>query len=393
MKRNSLIIICVFVLFLLVVSCTLNTIGSVGSSYANSEGFGASETGSVPGSSSGSENTSSEIFASSQPESAGSSPAQSSAPGSSVSGQTAVQTSSAKTQTTAPVQNNDPQPQPSAWPASGAVPSPVSVPSLDGQNVAENESALIDLSYTSYGFVKAHLKAPIDNRIKMMIEHNGTPYYYDLRNDGGTEIYPLQFGNGTYTISVMLGVGNNQYSYLLTATAEVGLVRSDIPFLVPSQRVNYTSGSNCAALARQLVSGKTNNYERISAVLSYVAQHISYNTALAANPPNGYVPNPDAVLSSGKGICYDYAAVSAAMLRSLGYPTKLITGYVNNGATYHAWNEVYLSGQGWVKVMSVTLNTSSWSRIDVTFISTTNSPEDIAAYIGNGSNYVNRYIY
>jgi hypothetical protein len=361
--------------------------------YANSEFPGSSEAASLSDSSSGSD-ASSTVPDSSQAESGVSSAAaESSAPSNSAAGQTDAHTSSAKTQTTTPVQNNDPQPQQSEWPSSGGVPSPVSVPNLDGQNVAENESALIDLSYTSYGFVKAHLKTPVENRIKMMIQHDSSTYYYNLRNDGGTEIYPLQLGNGTYTISVMLGVGGTSYSYLLTVTAEVGLIRSDIPFLVPSQQVNYTSGSRCASLARQLVSGKTHNYERLSAALSYVAQHISYDSAFAANAPSGYVPNPDSVLASGKGICYDYAAVSAAMLRSLGYPTKLITGYVNNGSTYHAWNEVYLSGQGWVKVMSVTLNTSNWSRVDVTFISTSNSPEDIDAYIGNGINYFNRYVY
>jgi transglutaminase-like putative cysteine protease len=32
----------------------------------------------------------------------------------------------------------------------------------------------------------------------------------------------------------------------------------------------------------------------------------------------------------------------ASMLRSLGIPTKLTTGYTPNAKTYHAWNEVYI---------------------------------------------------
>jgi hypothetical protein len=68
-------------------------------------------------------------------------------------------------------------------------------------------------------------------------------------------------------------------------------------------------------------------------------------------------------------------------------------GWVENGKVYHAWNEVYIAGQGWVKVMSVTLNTSSWSRVDVTFISSSTSPASIGKYIGDSSNYQTVYIY
>jgi hypothetical protein len=292
----------------------------------------------------------------------------------------------------AEVQSSQTPAEPS-WPTSGGVPSPVNVPNLDGQNVVQNDSAIIDLSYISYGFLKARLKTASASKMKMMISCNGTTYYYDLKNDCSVETFPLQFGNGSYTISIMINSSGSQYSYLLTTTAQVTYLSTNISFLVPSQQVNYSSGSNASKLAQQLVSGKSNNYERISTVLTYVAQNITYDYALAANPPIGYIPIPDAVLARKKGICYDYAAVSAAMLRSLGYPTKLITGYVDNGATYHAWNEVYLDGQGWLKVMSVKVSTSAWSRIDVTFISNSKSPSDIEKYIGNSSNYVNRYIY
>jgi transglutaminase-like putative cysteine protease len=273
------------------------------------------------------------------------------------------------------------------------VPSPLYVPNLDGSNVYQNSAAAVDLSYTSYGFVKVRLITPLSKKVKVCIQAGGGTYYYDLKNNGGTETYPLQMGSGNYSVSVYENISGDSYSELLSKSASVSLSSSFDPYLVPSQFINYSSSSSAVSIARGLVSGKSNNYERISAVLTYVATHISYDYALAKSVQSGYVPDIAADLSRGRGICFDYAAVSAAMLRSLGYPTKLMMGYVENGTVYHAWNEVYISGKGWVKVSSVTLNTSNWSRIDVTFISTSTSPETIAKYIGNSSNYKTVYTY
>ena len=38
------------------------------------------------------------------------------------------------------------------------------------------------------------------------------------------------------------------------------------------------------------------------------------------------------------------------MLRSQGIPAKVITGYVSDGAVYHAWNMIYLKESGWITV-------------------------------------------
>ena len=55
----------------------------------------------------------------------------------------------------------------------------------------------------------------------------------------------------------------------------------------------------------------------------------------------------DEVLAEGKGICFDYAALLAVMLRSEGIPTKVLIGTVTPENLYHAWNSVYLEGT-WV---------------------------------------------
>ena len=63
----------------------------------------------------------------------------------------------------------------------------------------------------------------------------------------------------------------------------------------------------------------------------------------------GYIPNIDSVLSEQKGICYDYAAVLASLLREAGLPAKLVMGYREDMDAYHAWNQVLADGR-WITV-------------------------------------------
>ena len=58
------------------------------------------------------------------------------------------------------------------------------------------------------------------------------------------------------------------------------------------------------------------------------------------------LPNVDETLKTGKGICFDYAALMTSMLRSQRIPTKLEVGYA--GETYHAWISTYVDDKGWV---------------------------------------------
>ena len=100
----------------------------------------------------------------------------------------------------------------------------------------------------------------------------------------------------------------------------------------------------------------------------------------------GYVPNPDDTLATGTGVCFDYASLGAAMLRSVGLPTKIITGYVTPGDLYHAWIMVYIDGSWHTGEFSVDSN--SWSRVDLTFAASGSTE-----FTGDGTSYTDRYVY
>jgi len=64
----------------------------------------------------------------------------------------------------------------------------------------------------------------------------------------------------------------------------------------------------------------------------------------------GYLPSVDNTLATNKGVCFDFSALLACMMRAQGIPARLEIGYADK--VYHAWNSVYING--------------SWRRIDVT---------------------------
>ena len=106
----------------------------------------------------------------------------------------------------------------------------------------------------------------------------------------------------------------------------------------------------------------------------------------------GYLPDLDELYETKKGICYDYASMLAAMLRAVGIPAKLVMGYVAPNNVYHAWNEVYIEGEGWV-VKQVHFAGEEWKLMDPTFASAANNSAKINRFIGDGSNYSTKYFY
>jgi transglutaminase/protease-like cytokinesis protein 3 len=146
--------------------------------------------------------------------------------------------------------------------------------------------------------------------------------------------------------------------------------------------VDFSRTSACVSKANSLCSGISTANGRVDAVYSWIVANIDYDDALAdsitSNEISVYVPDPDRTYNTRKGICFDYAALMCAMLRSQGIPTRLCVGQTSLG--YHAWNEVYFDGQGWVIVASFSwqeINGTGWVMFDSTFAAGGMSPASI----------------
>ena len=256
-----------------------------------------------------------------------------------------------------------------AVPLAGAPVGSMLSTSAPGTLVEKNSSALLDYSNANDGYVMAKWLAGGSNRVKVLVKGpSGTTYQYNLNLNGSYEAFPLSDGSGAYTV----------------------LTDEFAPFLRPNQYVNYSADSKAVAKASELCAGASDNLDKVARVYTYVVQNMTYDKQKAQSVTSGYIPNVDETLATGKGICFDYAALMAAMLRSQGVPVKLVVGYT--GSTYHAWLSVYSEKDGWVEG-KIYFDGNEWKLMDPTFASTANSSDTVMEYIGNGANYSAKYLY
>ena len=242
-----------------------------------------------------------------------------------------------------------------------------------------------DLSAVEEGYVA--VSAVSDKRLKFQVD-TGDIYYYDLKNDGTPSIFPLQSGNGHYVFRVCENIVESSYAYIAEASADVTMIDEFQPYLRTNDYVPYEKDSECVKLASQFASESYSALDVVDQVFRYVCQNVTYDKAKAENVQSGYVPDPDETLKTGKGICFDYASLTASMLRSQGIPTKLIFGYVSPNDVYHAWNMIYTKETGWI-VAEFKVDQNDWNRIDLTF--SANGAD--AQFIGDGGNYMDVYQY
>lgn len=254
-------------------------------------------------------------------------------------------------------------------------------------SAAQGENgALVDTSHVADGYVGA--SAASSARCKLQIVSGQASCNFDLPQDGTAIICPLSFGNGAYTFRVMQNTSGNNYVELYSTSADVALASEFAPFVRPNVYCNYTTSSACVTKARELVKDASNQAEALEDVCAWIVDNVTYDDAKAAQlkDATGYVPNPDETLASGTGVCFDYASLGAAMLRSQGIPARIVTGNVSPNNIYHAWIMVYIDGTWKSAQFSVKANT--WSRVDLTFAASGDN-----ANVGDGKDYTDRYVY
>lgn len=184
--------------------------------------------------------------------------------------------------------------------------------------------------------------------MRIMVEKSGENYVYPLTRTG--EAIPLQLGEGLYTIKILKNIEGNRYQVIGTESVHsIGA-----PSYVESAQPVYWSGSlKLMELSNALSLSEKTDTEKLREVYAYITGNISYDFDKINTLKADYIPDIDDTIDSGKGICYDYAALFAGLMRLNGIPTKLVKGYRIDLAAYHAWNEVFIEGK--------------WHLIDTTY--------------------------
>ena len=181
--------------------------------------------------------------------------------------------------------------------------------------------------------------------MRIMVEKGSEKYYYSLNNN--KESLPIQLGDGAYTVKILQNTSGNRYKVLDKSTLTVKGSNSLDVYLSSSQPVYWAGMDKLDALTKSLTINLKTDKEKINVIYSYIIENIKYDNNKINTISTDYVPNLEETIKSNTGICYDYAALFAGMLRSEGIHTKLVKGYKNDMKEYHAWNEVLINGN-WV---------------------------------------------
>lgn len=255
----------------------------------------------------------------------------------------------------------------------------------DGTVTYGSEGVTIDASHISEGYIMVSYTGT-NEKVKLQITGpDEVVYTYDLHGD--YETFPLTAGSGSYTVGVFENIEGTSYSTLFTQTIDVKIDDEFGPYLYANQYVNFNGESKVVEKAEELSKPCNDDLEVIEQVYNYMISNFTYDYDKAESVQSGYLPDVDEVFEAQTGICFDYAAVMAAMLRSQRIPTRLEVGYA--GDVYHAWISTYIEEQGWVNGI-IQFDGKNWELMDPTFASTSSKPED---FITNTDEYITKFVY
>nr|WP_315103805.1 transglutaminase-like domain-containing protein [uncultured Catonella sp.] len=209
------------------------------------------------------------------------------------------------------------------------------------------------------GTAKLQYNNDYDVKIKLLVQlTGGTQYKYDIPKGSVDINIPLTQGNGEYKFILCRNISGTKYAVIQTVSITQKLANDNDAYLSSNYIINWDKTNAAIKKAQSLVAGKSNENDKIKYIYEFVVKNYSYDFTKAKNIDDiskaaAYIPNIAKVYSEKKGICYDYSILMASMLRSVGVPTKVVTGYTPNAKVYHAWNNVYAN--------------SKWNVMDTTY--------------------------
>lgn len=226
---------------------------------------------------------------------------------------------------------------------------------------AVHSAQTMDKEFLNDGIVSINYQPANNVPTKVMISKGDLKYTYDL---GANNKFPLQSGDGEYTITILENIAGNRYKVVKKEQVNANISNKNSVYLQSIQNINWNKNMEIIKKAKELTVNASTDQEKVAAIHDYIIKNISYDYTKAGLVTANYIPSIEETVRTKSGICYDYASLTASMLRSVGVPTKMMMGYKNDIKEYHAWNQVYLQ------------ENNKWITIDTTYD---------AAYIQNNA--------
>lgn len=112
------------------------------------------------------------------------------------------------------------------------------------------------------------------------------------------------------------------------------------------------------SLAREITQGAADDYQKLLLIHDWVTEHIYYDTDRIDSGKLNDLRTTEQVLADKKGVCEDFANLTAALCRSIDIPCAVVAGDAPSAPSdqwvatdeekpNHAWNEALVDGR-WV---------------------------------------------
>ncbi|MBN2091288.1 hypothetical protein JW964_16880 [candidate division KSB1 bacterium] len=177
----------------------------------------------------------------------------------------------------------------------------------------------------------------------------------------GNKILEVNWANPNHRIKTMITFTAENHTKLEKLTSSASFPIKNVgadsrPYLQSTDQV-ASNDSQIRSRATELVRGATTQYDAVQRILSWVVDHMRY----ILNPPSY-----DALYSyqTGKGNCQNYSHLTAALMRSVGIPVRIVNGVtlkrpyeietpqgtliMKIAQGRHSWIEVFFEDLGWV---------------------------------------------
>jgi transglutaminase-like putative cysteine protease len=187
--------------------------------------------------------------------------------------------------------------------------------------------------------------------VYQVVQGTGVVYGPMLHKDDGYSVQSVELVDPISYLESLPGPTSEQ-SVQYAPDVQVDL---ELPPILPS-RIHD--------LAVQITQGAKNEFDMAQKIQDYLQANYQYNTQNVPVPGNNQDYVDQFLFDSKMGYCNNFSSSMAVMLRTLGIPTRWVTGfdtgtedpsytgsetkYIIENSDAHSWVEVYFPNVGWI---------------------------------------------
>jgi transglutaminase-like putative cysteine protease len=201
-------------------------------------------------------------------------------------------------------------------------------------------------------------------RYRVLLEPMGTNVFFLAEKPasliGNFSHVTTDAGGAVYNLDADHPVNRYEAESQLTEpdASELRLTPNTVPGSLAHYLVLPPLDNRISKLAENISATAPNNYDKAVAIERYLRTHFGYTLDLSRTVPRD--PLAYFLFERKKGHCEYFASSMAVMLRSLGIPSRIVTGfrggefndltgqYVVRASNAHSWVEAYFPSYGWV---------------------------------------------